>query len=136
MPHRFTATAPRARHTDIDPDTIRTWRNLRTGYAEVRLCASTDGAWVYERLDDRGTTWRVLHVPTGRVTTCEVSLIAARSGTWSGWTLREMDRAATAATRPRCGWRSPWGTGSVCSDTAGPDGRCDRHPLPATVGVA
>lgn len=102
MTHRFRAAAPKPGHTDIDPDSIRTWTNARTGRPEIRTCTSTDGQWCYTRVEDRGTTWDVLHVPTGRVLSYEPSLPLARSGTASGWILAELDRrqplAAAAVT--------------------------------------
>lgn len=122
----FTAARDRSGYTPISPSSIVTWHDVRTGHAEIRACRSLDGVWLYARHEDTGTTWTVTHLPTGRtLDLAATSLPQARRDTFDGTTLRLLDTVPA----PSCGWVSPWGTGSRCSDPAVADERCDRHGL-------
>lgn len=129
MPATFAAARPRAGLTDIDPATIACWGNCRTGRAEIRNCRSVDGVWAYTRHEDAGTTWTVTHLPTGRTLPGAPSLPTARLWTADGWALRQLDRAEAERTRPMCSWRSPNGTGAICTRRTDGGERCDRHPI-------
>jgi hypothetical protein len=81
--------------TPLDPARTRHAQWFRRDGRTVRQlaeAASADGVWLYHREDDGGTTWTVVHVPSGRACPLEPSLRQARIGTATGWTLRELDR--------------------------------------------
>lgn len=129
-------TAARRGMTELDPSATVSSYSLRSRRIEVWQAASTDGVWLYHREEDTGTTWTVLHLPTGRVLPGEVSLPMARRGTADGWTLAELDRRESpAAPRVECSFVSmAIGVRQPCVDAVVPGSdRCRRHFTPGSV---
>ena len=61
-------------------------RRLENWSAESR-----DGVWKYERIEDTGTLWTVLHVPTGTEGAYYGTLTAARAATANGSALADIN---------------------------------------------
>lgn len=59
---------------------------------EAWAAESRDGIWKYERIEDAGTPWAVLHVPTGTEGPYYGTLTAAREGTANGSALAYVER--------------------------------------------
>lgn len=94
----FTAPAHPVRRllipTPLDAARTEHVTNRRTQRAEIWRAYSADGTWIYQHEEDTGSSWSVLHIPTGRAWHGETSLIAARRGTASGWILHRLNESA------------------------------------------
>lgn len=121
--------------TPLDPTSLRSRNHLSTPgsrqHRQTQLweATSADGRWLYLRTEESGTPWRAFRLVDGHPGEHSVpaaSLRAARELTATGVADHHLDQRAAGSARPRCTWRSPWGTATVCSRTAGPGGRCDN----------
>jgi len=84
------ARKPRRELTPVDI-TAR-FPAFRSGRLENWSAASRDGVWKYERLEDAGTPWSVVHVPTGTEGSWYGTLTAAREATANGSALEYVER--------------------------------------------
>ena len=82
------------------------WRGTRL---ENWAAESVDGEWKYERIEDTGTPWDVVHVPSGLSAGWWSSLPKARAATADGTAmaaverLQAHDRGEHAERVPMCG---------------------------------
>ena len=86
----MTATADRRTLTPV-AITAR-FPSFRSGRMENWAAESRDGVWKYERIEDTGTPWAVIHVPTGTEGDWYGSLPKARAATADGSALACVER--------------------------------------------
>lgn len=105
-----TTTAPRCRATAAMTPVFKKTRNTFIGGPDSgrtrRECwsaTSADGTWLYERMEDEGTSWYVTYLPTGYCgDTPYGTLTSARRATHSGTALQRMiNECAEVATNDR-----------------------------------
>lgn len=135
-------SAPALVLTALHPDPARAViRPRRTragsrqnGQPQLWQHESADGHWLYFRVEDAGTSWRIYRLVNGVPDLDRwvpaLSLDHARALTAGGTAADQLAEQASAAARPRCTWRSQ-STASVCTRPDVGDGRCDdpRHAL-------
>jgi hypothetical protein len=79
------ATATRKPRRNLTPATVtKKFPAFRSGRIEAWAAVSDDGVWKYERIEDTGTLWAVVHVPTGIEADWCGTLTAARETTANG----------------------------------------------------
>jgi hypothetical protein len=87
------ATATRKPRRNLTPATVtKKFPAFRSGRIEAWAAVSDDGVWKYERIEDTGTLWSVIHVPTGIEADCCGTLTAAREMTANGTALASVER--------------------------------------------
>jgi hypothetical protein len=88
-----TATRTRRPRRELTPaDVTARFPAFRSGRVEAWAAASRDGVWKYERIEDTGTLWTVIHVPTGIEGDYYGTLTAAREATADGSALAYIER--------------------------------------------
>lgn len=84
--------ATRTRRTLTPVDITARFPSFNGGRLETWSAVSRDGAWKYERIEDAGTPWAVVHVPTGIGADWYGTLTAAREATANGAALAAVER--------------------------------------------
>jgi len=104
------ATKTRKPRRELTPvDITARFPSFRSGRLENWAASSRDGEWKYERIEDTGTPWAVIHVPTGTEGPWYGTLTAARASTADGSALVDVERRLAhergehAERDPRCG---------------------------------
>jgi hypothetical protein len=88
-----TATRTRKPRRELTPVNVTArFPSFRAGRLENWAAESRDGVWKYERMEDTGTLWAVLHVPTGTEGNWYGTLTAAREATADGSALAYVER--------------------------------------------
>lgn len=88
-----TATRTRRPRRVLTPVTITSrYPSFSGRRMENWSAVSADGLWKYERIEDTGTPWEAVHVPTGISTDWYGTLTAAREATASGTALASVER--------------------------------------------
>jgi hypothetical protein len=106
-----TATRTRRPRRTLTPVTITSrYPSFNGRRLETWSAVSDDGTWKYERIEDVGTLWSVVHVPSGIESHWYGTLTAAREATANGnalayvETIQAHERGEHKAERdPRCG---------------------------------
>ncbi len=80
------------RRTLTPADVTARFPSFRGGRLENWAAASRDGVWKYERIEDTGTPWAVIHVPTGTEGNWYGTYTAARAATADGSALAYVER--------------------------------------------
>lgn len=90
-----TATRARRPRRVLTPaDVTRRFPSFRSGRPEAWEARSSDGTWLYSRLEISGTPWEVRHLPTGTACDWYGTLSAARAATADGSALAYVERVA------------------------------------------
>jgi hypothetical protein len=88
-----TATRTRRPRRVLTPVTITSrYPSFSGRRMENWSAVSADGTWKYERIEDTGTPWEAVHVPTGLSTDWYGTLTAARAATADGSALAYVER--------------------------------------------
>ena len=106
----MTPTRTRGPRRTLTPvDITARFPSFNSGRLENWAARSRDGVWKYERIEDIGPPWTVIHVPTGTEGGYYGTLTAARAATADGSALAQVERQQShergehAATRdPSC----------------------------------
>jgi hypothetical protein len=89
----MTATKTRKPRRILTPvDITARFPSFRSGRLENWSAKSRDGVWKYERIEDTGTPWSVVHVPSGIEGHWHGTLTAAREATANGSALEYVER--------------------------------------------
>jgi hypothetical protein len=106
----MTTTQTRRPRRELTPvDITARFPSFNGRRLETWSAASRDGIWKYERIEDTGTPWAVIHVPTNTEGDWYGSLPKARAATASGEALAYVERVQAhergeheAEREPRC----------------------------------
>ena len=89
----MTAVKARRPRRELTPaDVTARFPSFRTGRLEAWSAKSRDGVWAYERIEDTGTLWDAIHLPTGLSGGLYGTLSAARAATADGTALAYVER--------------------------------------------
>jgi hypothetical protein len=88
----MTATGRKPRRDLTPADVTQRFRSFRGGRMEAWQYKSRDGIWRYDRIEDTGTPWQVVHLPTGIGADYYGNISAARAATADGSALACVER--------------------------------------------